>query len=234
MRIVGGKFRGRALAAPQSIATRPTSDRVREAVFNILAHGIADFEIAGAKVLDLFAGTGALGCEALSRGASFCMFVEEDAAARGSIRENVEAMGLTGVTKIFRRDATDLGPAGKYAGYALAFADPPYDHGLSPRALASAAAGGWLLPNAVCVVEDRAGSTLVLPPGFVRLDGRTWGDTQVTFVALRRLARDAATLSNRGLGQHRELGLTAVARGSVDRPERARHSSDEVIGSWLP
>ncbi len=181
MRIVGGQFRGRALAAPKSATTRPTSDRVREAVFNILLHGIADFEIAGAKVLDLFAGTGALGCEALSRGASFCMFVEEDAGARGAIRENVEAMGLTGITKIFRRDATDLGPAGKYAGYALVFADPPYDHGLAPRALASAVAGGWLLPGAVCVVEDRAGTVIELPPQFARLDSRSWGDTQVTF-----------------------------------------------------
>ena len=181
MRIVGGKFRGRALAAPNSIATRPTSDRVREAVFNILAHGIDECEIEGAKVLDLFAGTGALGCEALSRGASFCMFVEEDAAARGTIRENVEALGLTGITKIFRRDATDLGPAGKYAGYALVFVDPPYDHGLAPRALASAAAGGWLVPNAVCVIEDRAGTAIDLPPGFAKLDSRTWGDTLVLF-----------------------------------------------------
>ena len=181
MRIVGGQFRGRALAAPHSTATRPTSDRVREAVFNILAHGVADFELSGAKVLDLFAGTGALGCEALSRGASFCMFVEEEAAARGSIRENVEAMGLTGVTKIFRRDATDLGPAGKYAGFSLLFADPPYDKGLGPKALASASAGGWLQPNAVAVIEDRAGTRIDLPPHFAHLDTRTWGETQVVF-----------------------------------------------------
>ena len=179
MRIVGGQFRGRALAAPQSAATRPTSDRVREAVFNILAHGIADFEMSGAKVLDLFAGTGALGCEALSRGASYCMFVEEDAAARGTIRENVESFGLTGITKIFRRDATDLGPAGKYAGFTLLFADPPYDKGLGPKALASADAGGWLVPNAIAVLEDRAGTSITLPAPFIPLDTRTWGDTQV-------------------------------------------------------
>ena len=181
MRIVGGKFRGRTLAAPQSTITRPTSDRVREAVFNILAHGIANFSLEDIKVLDLFAGTGALGIEALSRGANFCMFVEEEASARGTIRENVDNLGLTGVTKIFRRDATDLGPAGKYAGYTLMFADPPYDRGLGPKALASAAAGGWLLPNAVAVVEERVGAAVEIPAGFTHLETRTWGDTQAVF-----------------------------------------------------
>ena len=181
MRIVGGQFRGRALAAPSNHVTRPTSDRVREAVFNILTHGIADFSIDGVKVLDLFAGTGALGIEALSRGGSFCMFVEEDAAARGTIRQNVEAFGLTGVTKIFRRDATDLGPAGKYAGYGLVFADPPYDYDLAPKALTSAASGGWLLPACIAVIEDRSGTIITWPAGFTHLDTRTWGDTQVSF-----------------------------------------------------
>ena len=181
MRIVGGQFRGRAIVAPQSEATRPTSDRVREAVFNILVHGIDGFQMDGARVLDLFAGTGALGVEALSRGAAFCMFVEVDAAARGVIRENVEAFGLTGVTKIFRRDATGLGPAGKYGGFSLLFADPPYDNGLAPKALASAAEGGWLAPGAVVVIEDRAGAENAWPAGFTHLDTRTWGDTNVGF-----------------------------------------------------
>jgi 16S rRNA (guanine966-N2)-methyltransferase len=181
MRIVGGQFRGRGIAAPQTGATRPTSDRVREAVFNILAHGIDDFNLAGARVLDLFAGTGALGLEALSRGAAFCMFVEDDASARGVIRENVEAFGLTGVTKLFRRDATGLGEAGKYAGFSLLFADPPYDKGLAPKALASAAAGGWLAPGAIAVIEERTGNTPDLPLGFTHLDTRMWGDTQVVF-----------------------------------------------------
>jgi 16S rRNA (guanine966-N2)-methyltransferase len=178
---VGGQFRGRAIVAPQSEATRPTSDRVREAVFNILAHGVAGFEIEGARVLDLFAGTGALGVEALSRDAAFCMFVEDDAAARGVIRENVEALGLTGVTKIFRRDATGLGPAGKYGGFSLLFADPPYDKGLAAKALTSAATGGWLSPGAIAVIEERAGAKVTLPEGFTHLDTRTWGDTQVVF-----------------------------------------------------
>lgn len=182
MRIVGGTLRGRPLAAPGDEHIRPTSDRVREAIFNILAHGIADFELEGARVLDLFAGTGALGLEALSRGGRFCLFVEEDAEARGLIRRNIEAFGLTGVTKIFRRDATDLGPAANQAGHALALLDPPYGKGLAEKALSAAAAGGWLAEGAICVVEERKDVVLVLPPRFVRMDARTWGDTGVTFL----------------------------------------------------
>ena len=181
MRIVGGKLRGRPLATPAHAGTRPTSDRVREAVFNILAHGIEDFSLDGIKVLDLFAGTGALGLEALSRGAAFCLFVEADAEARGLIRRNVEAFGLTGVTKIFRRDATDLGPAGRNGGVALVFLDPPYGQGLAERALASAAAGGWLAPGAIAVIEERKGTAISVPAGYVQLDRRAWGDTEVLF-----------------------------------------------------
>jgi 16S rRNA (guanine966-N2)-methyltransferase len=181
MRIVGGQFRGRALVAPGDDRTRPTSDRVRESVFNILLHGIPGFELEGAKVLDLFAGTGALGLEALSRGAAFCLFVEEEAEARALIRRNVEALGLTGVTKVFRRDATDLGPAGRNGGFTLVFLDPPYGHGLSERALASAVAGGWLAPGAIAVIEERKGTAVGLPLGFAALDQRTWGDTHVRF-----------------------------------------------------
>jgi 16S rRNA (guanine966-N2)-methyltransferase len=181
MRIVGGQFRGRPLAAPSDDRTRPTSDRVREAIFNILAHGIVDFELQGAKVLDLFAGTGALGLEALSRGAAFCLFVEEDAEARALIRRNVEALALTGITKIFRRDATNLGPAARNGGFTLTFLDPPYDQGLAERALASAAQGGWLAPSAIAVVEERKGTSIALPAGFLQLDCRAWGDTEATF-----------------------------------------------------
>jgi 16S rRNA (guanine966-N2)-methyltransferase len=182
MRIVGGQFRGRPLAAPADDRTRPTSDRVRESVFNILGHGIPDFEgLDGAKVLDLFAGTGALGLEALSRGATFCLFVEEEAEARALIRRNVEALGLTGVTKIFRRDATDLGPAGRNEGFGLVFLDPPYGQGLAERALASAAAGSWLTPGAIAVIEERKGTAVALPAGFISLEQRSWGDTQVLF-----------------------------------------------------
>ena len=181
MRIVGGQFRGRPLAAPGDDRTRPTSDRVRESVFNILSHGIPDFELDGAKVLDLFAGTGALGLEALSRGAAFCLFVEEDAEARALIRRNVEALELTGGTKIFRRDATDLGPAGRNGGFTLVFLDPPYGQGLAERALVSAAAGGWLEPGAVAVIEERKDAAVAWPAGFVELDRRAWGETQAVF-----------------------------------------------------
>jgi 16S rRNA (guanine966-N2)-methyltransferase len=181
MRIVGGRFRGRALATPGDDRTRPTSDRVRESVFNILAHGIADFSLQGVRVLDLFAGTGALGVEALSRGAAYCLFVEEDAQARALIRRNVEVFGLTGITKIFRRDATALGPAENRGTFGLVFLDPPYGKGLAERALASAAVGAWLAPDSVAVIEERKATPVALPLGFTVLDQRTWGDTQVLF-----------------------------------------------------
>lgn len=182
MRVVGGRLRGRPLATPADARIRPTSDRVREAMFNILAHGIDGFTVDGAQVLDLFSGTGALGIEALSRGARFCLFVEEDAEARGLIRQNVEAFGLTGVTKIFRRDATNLGPASNKGGHTLAFLDPPYGQGLGEKALAAAAGGGWLTHGAICVLEERKDAGLALPEAFAEIDTRTWGDTRVSFL----------------------------------------------------
>lgn len=181
MRVVAGQFRGRALAMPPDGRVRPTSDRVREAVFNILSHGIEGFDLAGSKVLDLFAGTGALGIEAISRGAAYCLFVEQDADARGLIRRNVETFGLSGVTRIFRRDATDLGPAGSRDSFNLVFADPPYGKELAEKALASAATGGWLVPGAIAVVEEAERTMLRLPDSFEELDRRSWGDTQVVF-----------------------------------------------------
>lgn len=184
MRVVAGRFRGRALVAPEDMSIRPTSDRVRESVFNVLAHGIEDFSLAGARVIDLFSGTGALGIEAVSRGAAYCLFVEEAAEARALIRRNVEALGLTGETRIFRRDATDLGPAGNMEPYTVAFLDPPYGKGLGEKALSGLAQGNWLMPGAVCVLEERAGSNLIIPPPFEQADTRTWGDTEVRFLRL--------------------------------------------------
>ncbi|GAB4540900.1 MAG: 16S rRNA (guanine(966)-N(2))-methyltransferase RsmD [Roseibium sp.] len=181
MRIVAGRFRGAALAAPKSQGTRPTSDRLRETVFNILAHGL-DAELEGARVLDLFAGTGALGFEAISRGARHCTFIEEGTEARGVIRRNMETLGLNGAAKIFRRDATRLGAAGTIEPFDLVFADPPYDKGLGEKALASAAAGGWLKPGAVCVLEERASADVEVPAGFGLLDRRVAGDSQVIFL----------------------------------------------------
>jgi len=182
MRVVAGRFRGRALVTPDGVSIRPTSDRVRESVFNILAHGAGDFSLAGERVIDLFAGTGALGIEAVSRGAVYCLFVEDAAEARALIRRNVEALDLTGETRIFRRDATDLGPAGNMEPYGLAFLDPPYGKGLGETALAGLADGKWLKPGAVCVLEERAGADVAIPPVFTQFDTRTWGDTEVRFL----------------------------------------------------
>jgi 16S rRNA (guanine966-N2)-methyltransferase len=184
MRIVAGRFRGRALAMPGDRLIRPTSDRVREAVFNILAHGVDGFVIEGARVLDLFAGTGALGLEALSRGAASCLFVEDDAEARGLIRQNIEMLQLTGATRIYRRDATDLGEAGNREPFTLAFLDPPYGKGLGERAIASAIGGGWLAGGAVIVLEERADVAVAWPSGCCSIDSRTWGDTAVHFARL--------------------------------------------------
>ncbi len=181
MRIVGGEFRGRPLATPRSQSIRPTTDRTREAVFNVLAHRFPE-KLQGVRVLDLFAGTGALGLEALSRGASHCLFIEESAEGRGLIRTNVEAFGLQGRTKIFRRDATGLGDAGTIAPFGLVFADPPYGKGLGEAALASARTGGWLLPSALCVVEEASSAGFSAGPGFRILDERGYGDSVVRFI----------------------------------------------------
>ncbi|HZP19540.1 MAG TPA: 16S rRNA (guanine(966)-N(2))-methyltransferase RsmD [Bauldia sp.] len=179
MRVVGGEFRGRPLATPEGEGIRPTSDRVRQTLFDILAHAHGD-AARGARVLDLFAGTGALGIEALSRGARHVLFVEEAAEARALIRRNVEAFNLTGRTRIFRRDATRLGEAG--AGqFDLVFADPPYGKGLGEAALAAAQAGGWLAPAALCVLEESAAAGLAPIAGLAPLDERVIGDTRLAF-----------------------------------------------------
>ena len=176
MRIVGGRLRGRALAAPTSQAIRPTADRLREALFNILVHAYGD-PVTGARVLDLFAGTGALGLEALSRGAAFALFIDDAAEARALLRENVAALGLGGVTRIFRRDACKLGPAHPIEPFSLAFLDPPYGRGLAEAALASARAGGWLTPAALIVVEEAASAAFAAPEGFDELERRRYDDT---------------------------------------------------------
>lgn len=179
MRIIAGRFKGKTLDAPKGLTTRPTSDRVREALFNVLEHGAPGVDFEGARVLDLFAGSGALGLEALSRGARYGLFIEDDAGARGAIRRNVEAMGLTGITKIWRRDATKLGPAGNLAPFGLIFCDPPYGKGLGERALASAVEGKWIAPQAIAVLEERAGLTPAWPAPFEEIDRRRYGDTEI-------------------------------------------------------
>jgi 16S rRNA (guanine966-N2)-methyltransferase len=181
MRIVGGRLGGRTLLAPKSQAIRPTADRLREALFNILTHSYGD-PVEGARVLDLFAGTGALGLEAHSRGAAFVLFVDDVAEARALLRGNVDALGAGGATKVYRRDATRLGPAHPMEPYSLVFLDPPYGKGLAERALTSAKEGGWFTPDALIVVEEAADVDFAAPHGFEEIERREYGDTQVVFL----------------------------------------------------
>jgi len=181
MRIVGGRLRGRALVAPKSQNVRPTADRLRESLFNILVHAYGD-AVTDARVLDLFAGTGALGLEAMSRGAAFVLFVDEGAEARALMRENVATLGLGGTTRIFRRDATRLGPARPIEPFALAFLDPPYGQGLAEQALVCARQGGWLVPAALVVVEEAADAGFKAPSGYDELERRQYDDTELVFL----------------------------------------------------
>src|SRR3990172_3632127 len=179
MRVVAGKFRSATIEAPKGLDTRPTSDRVRQALFNVLEHGAPQVDFEGCRVLDLFAGSGALGIEALSRGAKFALFIEDSADARAAIRRNVEVLNLTGVSKIFRRDATKLGPAQTLQPFDLIFCDPPYGKGLGELALQSAVGGGWVAKGAIAVLEERAGLEIGLPVPFEVIDQRDYGDTQI-------------------------------------------------------
>jgi 16S rRNA (guanine966-N2)-methyltransferase len=164
---------------------RPTSDRTRQAIFNILEHRDFNigFTVENAAVADLFAGTGALGIEALSRGARFCLLVDESAESRALQRENIEALGLTGVTKIWRRDATDLGPLGAGAGgpFDLVFLDPPYRQNLITAALKSLREGGWLTECALLIAETSKGENFD-HAGYERLDIRDYGETEICFL----------------------------------------------------
>jgi 16S rRNA (guanine966-N2)-methyltransferase len=181
MRVVGGNLRGRVLAAPKSQAIRPTADRRRESLFNILIHAYSD-PITAARVLDLFAGTGALGIEALSRGAAFALFIDDGAPARAMLRENLTTLGLAGSSRIFRRDATKLGPAHPLKPFSLVFLDPPYGRGLAEKALAAAHAGGWLTPEALIIVEEAKTSAFVVPGGFTEMERRIYDDTEFVFL----------------------------------------------------
>ena len=186
MRIIGGASRGLKLAevgeGDPAAHLRPTSDRVREAIFNLLVNGrVAQGgdPITGARVLDLFAGTGALGLEALSRGAARVAFVDDGTAARALLRRNVELMRAMGVTDIWRRDATSMGP-NRGPGYGLVFLDPPYGKGLGETALESALAGGWIAPGGMVVWEESAPPAQIA--GLTRIDQRKYGDTLVTLL----------------------------------------------------
>lgn len=181
MRVVGGRFKGLGLAGPKGESIRPTSDRLREAVFNILAHG-EDEVLEGARVLDLCAGTGAMGIEALSRGARSALFVDLSAEARALIRRNLEAAGIMGLARISKRDATHLGPAGAQGGFTLVFLDPPYGRGIAAKALAGLIRGGWLADGALIVVEEAAGAFAEPPAGYEAVDRRVYGDTEIHFL----------------------------------------------------
>ena len=181
MRVVAGKFRGRTIKGPNSDAIRPTADRLRDSLFNILVHAYGN-PILDARVLDLFAGTGALGIEAISRGAHSVLFVEDSAEGRALLRENVDTFALGAISRIFRRDATKLGLVHPNEPFNLVFCDPPYRKGLAELALASARMGGWLTPGAIVIVEEATDAKFAAPDGFEELERRVYDDTEFTIL----------------------------------------------------
>ena len=222
MRVVGGRLKGRNIAAPTSRDIRPTADRLRESVFNILVHAY-DNPIDGARVLDLFAGTGALGIEAVSRGAAFALFVDNGAEARALLRNNVEALALGGVSKVYRRDATDLGPAHPMQPFSLAFLDPPYGKGLAEKSLASLRDGGWLVADALVMVEEAKAAGFAAPEGFEELERRAYDDTEFVFLRARLTAIDAVVVAKARTHNHSSMSLNRL------RPQRTQNH-DGVMG----
>jgi 16S rRNA (guanine966-N2)-methyltransferase len=186
MRIVAGTFRGRLLVAPKGHLTRPTADRARQAIFNVLEHAAWSPGLDSVRVLDVFAGSGAMGVEAISRGADHCLFVERAEPAVAAIRANLAALGLEDRGRIVRRDAAALAArtAADGAPFDLAFLDPPYGEGLGEAALARLAAGDWLAADAVAVLERGSGDPATVPDGFELIDERRWGAARVSFFRL--------------------------------------------------
>jgi len=184
VRIVAGSLKGRTIVTPEGQGTRPTSDRARQAVFNVLEHAAWAEPLDGMRVMDLYAGSGALGFEAISRGAGFALFVETDDEARGAIRENADAYGVMGRTRVHRRSATDLGgrPGSDGEAFDLAFLDPPYRKGLGEQTLLRLLEGGWLRPGAVVVFERGSDEPEIDTPGYERLDARDYGAARVLFL----------------------------------------------------
>jgi len=181
MRVIGGRLRGRNIAGPSTQAIRPTQDRLRESLFNILMHAYEN-PMLDARVLDLYAGTGALGIEAVSRGAKFTLFVDNGSEARALLRDNVESLGLGGVTKVYRRDASDPGPAHPVEPFSLVFIDPPYRQKLAEKSLAALRDGGWLVPDALVVVEEAKDAGFTAPEGYDELERRAYDETEFTFL----------------------------------------------------
>ena len=187
MRIVAGSLKGRTITTPEGQGTRPTSDRARQAVFNVLEHAAWAEPLDGMRVMDLYAGSGALGFEAISRGAAFALFVETDEEARGAIRENADAYGVMGRSRVHRRSAIDLGsrPGSDGEAFDLAFLDPPYRKGLGEQTLARLLEGGWLKPGALVVFERGSDEPEIDTPGYERLDARDYGAARVLFLRVR-------------------------------------------------
>ena len=193
MRIVGGRHRGRRLVVPPGDAVRPTSDRAREALFNILSHGrfaAGGIPFAGAAVLDAFAGTGALGLEALSRGAAEAVFFEQDHDALASLRKNIETLGETVHAQILAADATR--PPRASLTCAVALLDPPYRSGLAAPALSALAAAGWLAADALAIIELGAREEWAPPAGFTLLDERVYGAARLVFLSRQRAEGEPA------------------------------------------
>lgn len=184
MRIVAGSLKGRSIVTPEGQGTRPTSDRARQAVFNVLEHAAWAEPLDGMRVMDLYAGSGALGFEAISRGAAFALFVETDEEARGAIRENADAFQVMGRTRVHRRSAIDLGPRPRSDGEAfdLALLDPPYRKGLGEQTLLRLLEGQWLQPGAIVVFERGSDEPEIDTPGYERLDARDYGAARVLFL----------------------------------------------------
>jgi 16S rRNA (guanine966-N2)-methyltransferase len=184
MRVIAGTYGGRRLQAPPGTDTRPTADRVREALFNILEHGLDWTGLDNARVIDGFAGTGAFGLEALSRGAACATFLDVDGAALLAIRRNAAAMGEARNVALLKLNATRLPPppAAASAPCDLAFLDPPYESGLAVPALQGLTARHWLGPGAIALVEVSAREPLGPPPGFTLLDERTYGAARLVFL----------------------------------------------------
>lgn len=192
MRIVAGRHRGRTLKTVPGPAVRPTSDRTRESVFNILAHGIPGFAFDGVTVVDVFCGTGALGLEALSRGASRATFVDSDAAALKCAKENAARLGEWRNVLALRLDAAQIPPPPRAAEApcALAFLDPPYGAGLLVPALQGLGARGWLAEGAVVVAEMGAKESFEPPRGFTLLQERAYGAAKVAFLRFAETAKN--------------------------------------------
>jgi len=185
MRIVAGELRGRTLVAPKGHSTRPTADRTREALFNVLEHAAWSPGLQGCRVIDLFAGSGALGLEALSRGAAFCRFVDSDLVARDATKCNLAALRLDERALIAGEDAGRLPPRrGRDGGpFDFAFLDPPYGGDLGERALAALVRGNWLAPEAIVILERGAEEGDLQAPGYEILNSRAWGAARVCFLA---------------------------------------------------